>query len=131
MLPSASLPERPLAQLDISGVARRDIAAIIARSLKHFGAEAALRYGALIAQALDDLQSDPMRPGSRARADLPLKDARTYHLGFSRDHGMISGRVKEPRHLVLYRIKPNGVVQIARILYDSRDIKRHVPEELR
>ena len=99
--------------------------------MKHFGEAAALRYKTLIAQALEDLGSNPIRPGSQERADIPLENARTYHLSFSRDRVQSENRVKEPRHLLLYRIMPNGIVQIARILHDSRDIQRHIPEEFR
>ena len=115
-------------KLRVAGPARRDIVDILRWSGEQFGAAAALRYDALIRQALCDLRTDPNRPGSRERPDLMASGARTYHLFFSRDH--VSGdRVKQPRHFLLYRVRPDGVIEVARILHDSRDLERHLPED--
>lgn len=93
----------------------------------HFGAAAALRYDALIAQALRDLLVDPMRAGSKDRPEIMAMGARTYHLHFSRDR-VAGDRVNEPRHFLLYRIRRDGVIEVARILHDSRDLDRHLPD---
>jgi plasmid stabilization system protein ParE len=59
-----------------------------------------------------------------------IKGARTYHLEFSRSR--VSGStVKEPRHFLLYRRREDGVIEVARILHDGRDLQRHLPEEYR
>jgi plasmid stabilization system protein ParE len=39
--------------------------------------------------------------------------------------------VKEPRHFLLYRRREDGVIEVARILHDGRDLQRHLPEEYR
>jgi toxin ParE1/3/4 len=53
--------------------------------------------------------------------------ARTYHLSFSRS---LTGRpgVKKPRHFILYRSASTSFLEIARILHDSSDLNRHLPE---
>ena len=56
-----------------------------------------------------------------------VSNARTYHLAMSRDH-MEGTRVMQPRHLLLYRQQPDGTIEIARILHDSRDLQKHLPE---
>ena len=116
-------------QILVTNAAKDDIRTILRWSLKEFGAAAALRYSNLIEQAIRDLRDDPMQSGSKARPELG-KDVRTYHLYFSRDH--VSGhRVKEPRHLLAYRVRNDGVIELARILHDSRELTRHLPGERR
>lgn len=114
----------------ITGSARRDIAAILKRSVQEFGMAASLRYRALIGQALLDLEADPERPGSQARPDLLVEGARTYHLALSRTRSA-GTRVKEPRHFLLYRRREDGVIEVARLPHDSRDLARHLPVDYR
>lgn len=121
----AHVPKPHLAELHITGPARRDIAAIIRWSLEHFGEAASRRYESLIFQAFRDLQADPTRLGSKERSDLTVPGVRTYHLALSRAPGI---GVKAPRHFVLYRQRRDGKVEIARILHDSRELARHLPE---
>ena len=99
-------------------------------SEQRFGENAAARYGALIKQAVRDIGADPERPGSKQRPELTIEGAQIYHLEFSR--ARVSGsKVKAPRHFLLYRRREDGVIEIARILHDARDIQRHLPEEYR
>ena len=114
----------------VTGLARRDIASIVKRSLQEFGEAASLRYSALIRQALFDIGADPERPGTKERPEIMIQGARTYHLEFSRSR--VSGStVKEPRHFLLYRRREDGVIEVARILHDGRDLQRHLREEYR
>ena len=106
---------------------RRDIQEVVAWSEDRFGTPAANRYGLLIRQALRDVLKEPTRLGATARTDL-APHAYVYHLKFSRER--VSGeRVKVPRHFVLYR-HVHEKVEFARLLYDSRDLTRHVPAML-
>lgn len=116
-------------QLLVTESAKDDIRAILRWSLKEFGAAATLRYSDLIEQAIRDLRDDPMRPGSKEREELGT-GVRTYHLQFSRDH-VAGGRVKEPRHLLAYCLRKDGVIEVIRVLHDSRELGRHLPEEYR
>jgi toxin ParE1/3/4 len=113
----------------VTGPARRDIAAIIRWSFSEFGEAAAHRYEALILQALRDLASDPERPGSKERPEIMAPGTRTYHLSLSRSR-MAGKRVKAPRHFLFYRSIAPGVIEIVRVLHDSRDLAQHLPPEL-
>ena len=124
------MPKRPRIQIDLTGPARRDLTAIVKWSFLELGEAAALRYEALVRQALRDVQADPGRPGSKERPDIMIKGARTYHLEFSRDH-VVGGRVQRPRHFLLYRHPNDGVIEVARILHDARDLARHLPKAYR
>jgi len=128
--PSRTVPKKRRLQFDVAGPARRDIAAIVKRSLQEFGEAAALRYEALVRQALLDIKADPERPGSKARPEVMIGGARTYHISLSR-HRVSGPKVKEPRHFLLYRRRADGVIEVARVLHDSRDLARHLPEEYR
>jgi toxin ParE1/3/4 len=124
------LPKKRRLQFHVTGPARRDIAVILKRSLQEFGMDASLRYRALIRQALLDIETDHERPGSKERPEIMIEGARTYHISLSRTR--VSGaRVKEPRHFLLYRRREDGVVEVARILHDGRDLARHLPESYR
>jgi toxin ParE1/3/4 len=109
----------------ITLAARRDIAAILKRSEREFGKDAALRYEALLAQALRDIATDPERPGSRERPEL-AKGSRAYHLFFSRDRARTDlGVVHNPRHFLIYRRNDSKtVIEILRVIHDSRDLLR-------
>jgi toxin ParE1/3/4 len=110
--------------------AQRDLSGVMEWTVNEFGGQAALRYDALIKQALKDIGADPERPGSKESPEIMIEGARTYHLEFSRSR--VSGsKVKAPRHFLLYRLRGDGVVEVARILHDSSDLTRHLPEQYR
>lgn len=89
-----------------------------------------MRYARLIAQALRDIDDDPERPGSKEWPEVMIKGARTYHLEFSRERA--GGEpVKSPRHLLVYRRRDDGVIEVGRILHDARDLARHLPQGYR
>jgi toxin ParE1/3/4 len=115
----------------VSPQAEQDIATILRWTQQHFGKRGRLRYEALLVRAIIDITNDPARPGSHARPEIG-DEVRTYHLRFSRDRVAKSvGRVQKPRHFILYRTQPVGLVEIGRILHDSVDLRRHLPDEYR
>jgi toxin ParE1/3/4 len=100
-------------------------------SAQKFGEQAALRYRALLKQALLDIAVDPERPGSQERPEL-AKGARVYHLRFSRDRAKSrDGMVHSPRHFLLYRTHGGSHIDVARVLHDARDLERNLPGDYR
>lgn len=69
----------------LSPEARSDIREALRWSEKKFGHDARLRYKAPIVQALRDIEADPLRPGSSARAEIMIEGVRTCHISLSRD----------------------------------------------
>jgi toxin ParE1/3/4 len=58
--------------------------------------------------------------------------ARTYHIRHSRDRVKKSiGKMRQPRHFLLYRAPAGGPIEIGRVLHGGMDLKRHLPEEYR
>jgi toxin ParE1/3/4 len=100
-------------------------------SEEQFGKQAAVRYRVLIKQALLDIEADPERPGSVERPEIMIAGARTYHLNFSRHRVAGPGSVKVPRHFLVYRRTRTGVIEVARILHDARDLERQLPKAYR
>lgn len=116
-----------MARLRIAAPAAQDIARILEWSSEHHGTAGRLRYEALIACALRDIASDPERRGSRLAIELG-GERRIYHLRQSRDRAAgPHGRVRSPRHMLVYRSGPDDLVVILRVLHDAMDVARHLP----
>jgi len=77
-------------EVRLTSPAQRDLSGVMEWTVREFGPRAALRYDALIKQALKDIAADPERPGSKERPEIMIEGARTYHLSLSRS------RVKRP-----------------------------------
>ena len=107
----------------VAGAARRDVREVVQWTIANFRRAAAVRYRALIEQAINDVAAKPQHISSRI---VPGRggELRTYHLFWNRDR--VSGpRVQQPRHILLYRIEPNGI-EILRILHEARDLDFHL-----
>lgn len=107
-----------------AGRAEGRIDEVVLEGAQRWGIEAAARYNRLIFAAIGAIGDAPAMPGSRpvpgaqdVRA-LPLRSARRL---VAREH-----RVGEPRHLLLYRVAPDDVVEILGIVHDRQRIDRAV-----
>jgi toxin ParE1/3/4 len=120
-----------MARFIIAPIAKQDIASVLTWTEEHFGEQARLRYEALLVQAIIDVSNNLELPGSHSRPEIAAA-ARTYHLFHSCGHVAAEvGRVRRPRHFLLYRTRGDGVVEIGRVLHDSVDLTRHLPDEYR
>ncbi len=120
-----------MVRFTISPAAERDIGSILAWTHEHFGEQARLRYEALLVQAIVDVAEDPQRPGSASRDEIS-RVARTYHVWHSRNHvDKALGRVRHPRHFLIYRFTDKNQIEIGRVLHDSMDLPSHLPAEYR
>ena len=45
--------------------------------------------------------------------------------------GRSGGRIRHPRHFLLYRVTESNLVEIGRVLHDSIELQAHLPEEYR
>jgi toxin ParE1/3/4 len=118
-------------QFVLAPAAEKDIDSILLWTEERFGEQARLRYEALLVQAITDVAKCPDLPGSHHRSEIAAA-TRTYHLFYSRNQVALAvGRVKRPRHFLLYRTRSNGLVEIGRVLHDSVDLERHLPDEYR
>lgn len=108
------MPRRRLWQVRLVRPAEADFRAILSWTEDKFGAAQALKYESLLRAALRRLANDPATPESRSRSD--------FGAGFHTLHITRPGR-----HLFVYRVVATEVI-IVRILHDSMDIARHLPD---
>ena len=118
-----------MSQYRISNAARADIVDILRLSQAQFGDQARQRYQALILAALQALASTPYRIGSHDLDEL-APSLRSYHLIYSRQQAKHPhGTVKNPRHIVFYRVANDDVIEVVRLLHDAMEVQLHLPND--
>jgi toxin ParE1/3/4 len=89
---------------------------ILLESARRWGIDAAARYYRLILTALSAVGENPTLAGSR---EVPrIAGLRTYHLHSARRLVPREQRVAEPRHLIIYRVAPDGAVEVLSLVHD-------------
>jgi toxin ParE1/3/4 len=115
----------------ISPAAQLDIESILDWTEEQFGSQGQLRYEELLSQAILDVANDPEHIGNRNCPEL-VAEARIYHIKNSRERVTAAiGRVRHPRHFLLYRIRNDGWVEIGRVLHERMDLASHLPDDYR
>jgi toxin ParE1/3/4 len=107
--------------LRIAGAAEADFEAIIAWTLEQFGDAQAAIYAETLSSAVQLLIAGPTQPGIKARPEIG-RGLFTLHVARNGRRG---------RHFVLFRVDTDPVhrqIDVLRILHDSMDLTRHVPE---
>lgn len=98
------------------GRAAHQIDRVLLESAQEWGIEAAARYHRLILAAMAVAGDFPGRPGSR---DIRrIAGIRVYPLRLARSLVEREHRTGRPRHLVIYRVAPDGVVEILSLVHD-------------
>jgi toxin ParE1/3/4 len=115
-----------LRRLEVARAAQLDIATILHWSRTEFGAEAAERYRKLLAAAITKLRSDPLPSSVRALPNLDV-ELRSYHLRHAAKLTTEAGRVRRPRHFIIFRADAE-VLQIVRVLHESMDLPRRLSD---
>jgi toxin ParE1/3/4 len=98
--------------------AERDFMDVLQWTTKTFGAQQAQTYQTTLEESIQELADGPVITGARSRNDI-LRGTYTIHVA---RHG------RRGRHLLLYRVVSDRVIEIARILHDSMDLRRHVAD---
>jgi toxin ParE1/3/4 len=101
------------------GGAEEDIDRILLRSAREWGFEAAARYDRLMRAVFSVVGASPALPGSR-----DVAGARVYPLRLGRRLVSSELRVSQPRHLVVYRVATDGVVEILGLAHDRMLLDR-------
>jgi toxin ParE1/3/4 len=104
------------------GHAEDRIDALLLESARRWGTAAASRYHRLILTAASVVGDTPTLPGSR---EIPrVGGLRSLHLRSVRGLLPVEDRVAEPRHLILYRVAPDGVAEILSVVHDRMLLPR-------
>jgi toxin ParE1/3/4 len=106
----------------IAGPAETAIIDILTESERSFGPIGAERYEALLRVAFGKLADGPTYPPSRSEGNSGV---RSYHLKHSRNAvDDPPGRVKNPRHAVIYEIAGDGCIDILGLIHDRQSRPR-------
>jgi toxin ParE1/3/4 len=104
------------------GKARAQIERIVTDSARRFGLPAAERYFSLMLATFAHLD-DPA--AQLASTDiLALTGVRVYQLALGRASVPRDRRVRNPRHLVVYRVAPDGMIEILGVAHDRMLLSR-------
>lgn len=106
----------------LTAAAEAQFEAILRHSAEQHGIDAAGRYAELIRTVMQALGEDPRLIGSVEVPRLPGVLAFPTRLGRQRVEP--SRRVGRPRHLVVYRLAPDGVVVILGLVHDRMVLSR-------
>jgi plasmid stabilization system protein ParE len=105
-----------------AGRAEDRIDEVLLASANRWDITTAARYHRLILAALTAIGDSPALLGSRA---IPkLSGLRTYHLRSARNLVDREHRVGEPRHLVIYGVGEDGVVEVLSLAHDRMELTR-------
>lgn len=74
------------------------------------------------------IAADPDDPTTRNRNDL-LPGIRSLHLRHARRERR-AGSVRQPVHVIYYRVSEPGVVEIVRVLHERMEPSRHLGASL-
>lgn len=106
----------------LTQAAERQFEAILHRSFEQHGTEAAHRYAEPLLSAMRAFAEEPRLIGAVEVPRLPGVLAFPTRLGRQRVEP--SRRVGRPRHLVVYRLAPDGVVVILGLVHDRMVLSR-------
>ena len=114
--------EKDVWPIRITAAAENDLQDILRWTVVQFGTTQARIYADTITSAITHLADGPNVSGVKARDDIA--------------HGMFTLHVarinRKGRHFLIFRVDSDGeqqVIDILRILHDSMDIARHVPQQ--
>lgn len=102
------------------GHAEDRIDQIVMDSARQFGLDAAVRYNKLIFAGLNAVSANPGLRGSRAVSRV--QGLRTFPLRLAVRFVGAEDRVGRPRHLIVYRVATDGVVEVLSLVHDRMDL---------
>ncbi|MDA8252588.1 MAG: type II toxin-antitoxin system RelE/ParE family toxin [Rhodospirillales bacterium] len=106
----------------ITRAAEGAIIAVLLESARTHGKEAADRYRLLILTAMQAIGENPGLAGSAGIPGLP--GVRAFMMRSSRFRIEPARRVRSPRHVLVYRVAVDGVVEILALVHDRMLLSR-------
>ena len=100
----------------LGAAAEVDFANILKWTAENFGARQSRAYRDTLVQTIGELADGPDVAGSAARDEI-MAGLRTLHVARGGRRGS---------HFLMYRARPNGTIEIVRILHERMDLQRHV-----
>lgn len=113
-----------MARLRLSLPAQADLTRILETSTERWGSDGRRRYAALLAAALRLVAGEPATFLARDRREL-LRGVRSLHIRHARSEAS-SNKVKEPVHIIYYRVVEPGLIEVVRVLHEHMEPSRHI-----
>jgi len=113
-----------MARYRLSDPARADIASLLRASETLHGAEARIRYRALLTAAMRRIAAQPHGRSTVDRSELSA-GIRSFHIRNSRNESR-EAPVGDPVHVIFYRAIDPGLIEIIRVLHERRQPSRHI-----
>jgi toxin ParE1/3/4 len=113
-----------MARFRLSDPAKADVAAILGTSEERHGANARIRYRALLTAAMRRIAADPLGHATTDQGGL-LPGVRSLHIRHARKESR-EAPVYRPAHVIFYRLVEPGIVEILRVLHERMEASRHV-----
>ena len=113
-----------MARYRLSEPARADIALLLRSSEAMHGAEARIRYRALLTAAMRRIAVDPQGRSTVDHGEL-FEGVRSFHIRHSRSESR-EAAVGEPVHVIFYRAREPGLIEIVRVLHERMEPGRHL-----
>lgn len=113
-----------MAKFRLSRPAQSDLEQILATSAERWGEDAKDRYAQLLVATMRKIAADPEGPTTRNRNDL-LPGVRSVHLRHAQRERRARS-VRQPVHVIYYRIGQPGVVEIVRVLHERMEPSQHL-----
>ncbi len=118
-----------MARYRLSEPAKADVASLLRTSETMHGAQARIRYRALLTAALRRIAADPGGLSTVDRSEL-LDGIRSFHIRHSRTESR-EAPVGDPVHVIFYRAVGPGLVEIVRVLHERMEPSRHLDDTTR
>jgi toxin ParE1/3/4 len=102
-------------QVRLTAAAERDYQSILSWTAEQFGEAQARSYAAILTAAILALAEGPDVLTAKPRDDIAPSLRILHAARFGR----------RARHMLLYRVGPDTVIDVLRILHDAMDLERH------
>ena len=113
-----------MARFRLTRSAEADLARILAISTERWGSDARLRYEALLFDAIQQLAAHPDGPHTRNRSDVGRR-IRSFHVQHTQREPRRE-RVRRPVHVIYYRTRQGGIIEIVRLLHERMEPSGHI-----
>ena len=108
----------------LSDLAKADIATVLRTSETIHGADARVRYRALLTAAMRRIAAEPQGRSTVDRSELAA-GLRSFHIRHSRNESR-EAAVGDPVHVIFYRALSPDLVEIVRVLHERMEPGRHM-----
>jgi toxin ParE1/3/4 len=106
-------------RIRLAAQVEQDLLDITLWTAENFGTRQAEHYAKTIALAIETLHDGPEILGAKVRDDIG-PGIRTIH---------VARQGRKGRHFVAFSVSEGNIINVLRLLHDSMDLAKHLPED--